>query len=150
MLPSNVNLFLIACSVASATLPLQIFQLHLSLIAQLEAMPDMAHWAVYVALHLPTHAPCGWAHLRDSLVQELIMSHAPEWAADATKQDFLLQKLQLPATWLDQSLAQWAHYRQDDSGKPAGPTPKTSSKQPGFSFSLFCSAITCVLWAAQE
>ena len=95
------------------------FQLQLSLIAQLEGMHGMAHWAVYVALHLPSHASPDWHHLRDSLVQELLMRHAPEWAADAAKREFLLQRLQLPAAWLDQSLAQWARYCQDDSGEPA-------------------------------
>ena len=84
----------------------------------------MAHWAVYVALHLPSHASPDCNHLRDSLVQELLMRHAPEWAADAAKRDFLLQKLQLPAAWLDQSLAQWAHYCQDDSGEPAVSEPE--------------------------
>lgn len=91
----------------------------MSLIAQLEAMPGMAHWAVYVALHLPSHSSPDWPHLRDSLVQELLMRHAPEWAADSGKQEFLLQKLKLPAAWLDQSMAQWAHYCRDDSGKLA-------------------------------
>ena len=96
---------------------MQIFQLHLSLVAQLEALKGMAHWAVYVALHLPRHSSPEWAHLRDSLVQELLMRHAPEWVIDAAnKRKFLLKELQLPAAWLDQSLAQWAHYCQDDSG----------------------------------
>lgn len=79
----------------------------------------MAHWAIYVALHLPSHPSPDWPHLRDDLVQELLMRHAPEWAADSTRRHFLLQKLQLPAAWLDQSLAQWAHYCQDDSGRPS-------------------------------
>lgn len=96
---------------------LQVFQLHLSLIAQLEALKGMADWAVYVALHLPRHSSPAWPHLRDNLVQELLMRHAPEWVSDAAnKRKFLLEELQLPAAWLDQSLAQWAHYCQDDSG----------------------------------
>lgn len=99
---------------------LQVFQLHLSLIAQLEALGGMAHWAVYVALHLPRHSSPDWPHLRDNLVQELLMRHASEWVIDAAnKRNFLLKELQLPAAWLDQSLAQWAHYCQDDSGAPA-------------------------------
>lgn len=98
---------------------LQVFQLHLSLIAQVEAISGMAHWAIYVALHLPSHCSPEWPHLRDGLVQELLMRHAPDWASDPASRHFLLQKLQLPAAWLDQSLAQWAHYCHDDSGRPA-------------------------------
>lgn len=45
------------------------------------------------------------------------MRHAPDWASNAASRHFLLQKLQLPAAWLDQSLAQWAHYCHDDFGE---------------------------------
>lgn len=97
----------------------QVFHLHMSLISQLEALGDMPHWAVYVALHLPNHPSLGGPLLRQGIVKELLMRHAPDWAADASKQDFLLYKLQVPPAWLDQSLAQWSQYRQDDSGEAA-------------------------------
>ncbi len=89
----------------------------MSLISQLEALGQMSHWAVYVALHLPDNPSRDWAHLREALVKELLMRHAPDWATDAAKRDFLLHKLHLPPLWLDQSLAQWARYCQDSSGE---------------------------------
>ena len=94
----------------------QVFQLHMSLIAQLEALGHMAHWAVYVALHVPDQPDINWPCIREALVKELLMRPAPEWAADASKRDFLLHKLHLPPAWLDLSLAQWARYCLDDSG----------------------------------
>jgi len=79
----------------------------------------MSHWAVYVALHMPDHPSQDWSHLRESVVRELLMRHAPEWAPDASKRDVLLHKLHVPPAWLDQSLAQWSHYCRDDSGEAA-------------------------------
>lgn len=95
---------------------LQVFQLHLSLIAQLEAIGQMPHWAVFVALHVPDHPSPSWANLRTGLVHELIMRHAPFWASNSGAREFLLHQLQLPASWLEQSLAHWAKYCRDESG----------------------------------
>lgn len=88
----------------------------MSLISQLESLGQMSHWAVFVALHLPDHPTQDWHHLREASVRELLMRHAPEWAADAAKREFLLHKLHIPTAWLNQSLAQWSHYSQDDTG----------------------------------
>lgn len=96
---------------------LQVFQLHLSLIAQLEALGQMPHWAVFVALHLPDPPSSLWPDLRAALVQELIMRHGPFWAGNAGSRDFLLKQLRLPASWLEQSLAHWTQYCKDDSSK---------------------------------
>ena len=97
----------------------QVFQLHMSFISQIEALDHMSHWAVYVALHMPDHPSQEWSHLRESVVRELLLRHAPEWAPDASKRDFLLHKLHVPPAWLDESLAQWSHYCRDDSGEAA-------------------------------
>lgn len=91
----------------------------MSFISQIEALDHMSHWAVYVALHMPDHPSQDWSHLRESVVRELLMRHAPEWAPDASKRDFLLHKLHVPPAWLDQALAQWSHYCRDDSGEAA-------------------------------
>ncbi|KAL0018702.1 hypothetical protein WJX79_002745 [Trebouxia sp. C0005] len=97
--------------------PTQVFQLHMSLISEIEALGHMSHWAVYVALHMPGHPSQEWSHLRESVVRELLLRHAPEWAPDASKRGFLLHKLHIPPAWLDQSLAQWSRYCRDDSGE---------------------------------
>ncbi len=91
----------------------------MSLMSQIEALGHMSHWAVYVALHMPDHPFQEWSHLRESVIRELLLRHAPEWAPDASKRDFLLHKLHVPPAWLDQSLAQWSHYCRDDSGEAA-------------------------------
>ena len=96
---------------------LQVFQLHVSLIAQLEAIGQIPHWAVFVALHVPDHPSQAWADLRTALVHELIMRHGPFWASNPAARQFLLHQLYLPASWLEQSLAQWAQYCRDESGK---------------------------------
>ena len=77
----------------------------------------MPHWAVFVALHLPDHPSPAWQGLRALLVHELIMRHGPYWAKHAASRDFLLHELQLPARWLEQSLAQWAQYCRDDTSE---------------------------------
>jgi Nuclear protein 96 len=73
-----------------------------AMIAQLEAVGGLDEWAVYVALHLPD------AFQRTRTVEQLLARHAPEWAADASKCKFLLQRLQLPPASLAVALALWA------------------------------------------
>ena len=102
----------------------------MSLIAQLEALGHMAHWAVYVALHIPDHPAQEWQSLREHVVQELLRRHAPTWASDSNAQDFLLHKLYVPAAWLDQALAQWASYCHDDSGQNKQGSFSPASAQP--------------------
>ena len=88
--------------------------MHVSLIAQLEAMGGLEEWAVYVAAHLPDapSSPGG----RDGLIRHLLGAHAPAWAASPAKREFLLSKLGLPAEWLAHALAVWAAYRRDRPG----------------------------------
>ena len=108
----------------------------MSLIAQLENLGHMAHWAVYVALHIPDHPAQEWHLLREHVVQELLRRHAPIWASDSSTQDFLLHKLHVPAAWLDQALAQWASYCHDDSGEKQGSFLSGSAQ----SFCMCCKA----------
>jgi hypothetical protein len=91
----------------------QVHQVHVSLIAQLEALGGLEEWAVYVAAHLPD-AP--WPGGRDSLIRLLLGRHAPAWAASQAKRAFLLQRLGLPAEWLAHALAVWASYCRNQPG----------------------------------
>lgn len=112
--PANLRIADLSSTLLHCT---QVFQLHLSLISQLESLGQVPHWAVFVALHLPDHPSSPWASLRAALVHELVMRHAPFWACNASSREFLLDELHLPATWLEQSLAQWAQYCRDDSSE---------------------------------
>jgi nuclear pore complex protein Nup98-Nup96 len=73
-----------------------------AMIAQLEAVGGLHEWAVYIALHLPDDIQ------RAHTVEQLLARHAPEWAADAQKRSFLLQRLQIPAASLSIALSVWA------------------------------------------
>lgn len=77
----------------------------MAVIAQLEAVGGLPEWAVYVALHLPD------AFQRARTVEQLLTRHASEWAADAGKHEFLLQRLQIPAASLSVALALWAQVK---------------------------------------
>lgn len=74
----------------------------MAMVTQLEAVGDLPEWAVYVALHLPD------AFQRARTTTALLMQHAPEWAADAGKREFLLQRLGIPAEHISAALALWA------------------------------------------
>lgn len=96
--------------------------MHLALISQLEAVGDMAEWTVYVALHLPDWPgeEGAWQGLREGLVRALLLRHCPEWSASPRQAAFLRDPLAVPATWLAQAQAQWAHYRRLPAGEPPG------------------------------
>lgn len=80
----------------------QVSMVTMAMVTQLEAVGDLPEWAVYVALHLPD------AFQRARTITALLMQHAPEWAADAGKRDFLLQRLGIPAERISAALALWA------------------------------------------
>lgn len=105
---------------SSVLLRCQVHQVHVSLIAQLEALEGLEEWAVYVAAHLPeAPVPGGSSGGRDDLIRHLLGRHAPAWAASQAKRDFLLQRLGLPAEWLAHALAVWASYRRNRPGMRA-------------------------------
>ena len=111
---------------------MQTFHLHMSLIAQLQSLENMAHWAVYVTLHMPDHPD--WLHLREHVLWELLKRHAPEWASDLSKREFLLHKLHVPAAWLDEALAEWAAYCHDDSGEGKTKVPNKQHYIDSFTY----------------
>ncbi|KAK9829955.1 hypothetical protein WJX72_008858 [[Myrmecia] bisecta] len=100
-----------------AQAPVQVYMLHTSFIAQLESIGGLAEWCVYVALHLPDSPLPDWRGLREQLVRELLMRHAPAWAsaspAHAARRAFLRDRLGVPAAWLAESLALYARYKGD-------------------------------------
>ena len=71
--------------------PWELAQVCRGAVAQLEAHPALAHWAVYAALHLPPGA--GGPGAVDALVEELVTRGAPAWEADPDARAFLLDVL---------------------------------------------------------
>ncbi|BDA43587.1 Nuclear pore complex protein Nup98-Nup96 [Coccomyxa sp. Obi] len=88
----------------------QVFAVHMGLISQLEAIGGLEEWALYVAQHLPDGPAPEWRGLRDQLVQQLLLRHAPALAASTEKQAFLRERLGVPPDWLAGALMVWARY----------------------------------------
>lgn len=108
---------------------LQVFQLHSSLIWQLEAA-QLPQWALYVALFIPDTPWCqSPAALRTAAVRELLARHAPVWASQEEARAFLLADCLIPEAWLAEALALWAGYNNDWAGA-SGPAPAPSPSPP--------------------
>lgn len=85
----------------------------LAVVAQLELLGGLTHWALYVACHLPD------AHRREETLRSLLCRHAQEWAAEPQlAHGFLVERLGVPSSWLAGALAVWAHYRRRPGGAP--------------------------------
>jgi hypothetical protein len=97
---------------------MQVCAVNASLIAQLEALGGLEEWAIYVALHLPDcqDAGSGQGSVRNALVHQLLLRHAPALAASPDKQSFVLERLHLPRRWLAEALSVWARYKRDAEG----------------------------------
>jgi hypothetical protein len=109
----------------------QVCAVHASLISQLEAVGGLEEWALYVALHVPDCAAAEGRGVRDRLVRELLLRHAPALAASPAKQAFLLERLRIPRAWLADALATWYRYKRDAAGESAaGPLSSYTAVQP--------------------
>ena len=90
----------------------------LALVAQLEQIGGMSHWAVYVAAHLSDPGQ------REEAVLSLLWRHAPEWSADPSAHSFLLKRVKVPAELLAGAMAGWLGYvGQDIEGATLIPLP---------------------------
>lgn len=90
----------------------------LALVAQLEQIGGMSHWAVYAAAHLSDPGQ------REEAVLSLLWRHAPEWSADPSAHSFLLERVKVPAALLAEAMAGWLGYvGQDVEGATPIPLP---------------------------
>eukprot|EP00854_Cymbomonas_tetramitiformis_P009771 gene9771-11577_t len=80
-------------------------QLVCGLVAQLQLLPDMSEWAVYVAMHLQD------PRARQELVKMLLCAQCEEWSQDKEKVEFLRDTLRVPESLLAEASAQLAHYQ---------------------------------------
>ena len=76
-------------------------------ISQLEAIGGLAHWAIYVALHIKDES------MRDHVVRDLLCRYCNEWQDDDEVVEFLVQKIGVPVAMLEEAKATWARYNGD-------------------------------------
>jgi hypothetical protein len=88
----------------------------MSLISQLERLGGLEEWTLYVALHLPDNPDAPGGSARDEVVLQLLHRHAAVWAASQKTQEFLLEALGLPPSWLATALATLASHNNDLEG----------------------------------
>ena len=81
---------------------------HMAFISQLESLGELAHWAIYVALHLPDPMA------REKTVKELLARHCPDWTDNEEINQFLTESLNIPTAWLAEANALWSQYKSDD------------------------------------
>jgi hypothetical protein len=99
----------------------------MSFIAQLETVGGLAHWAVYVALHLPDTPPATAARvghsghsMRSAVVKSLLAAHAREWERETSVLSFLTEQLKVPGEWVAEARALWAKRSRHDEGRWVG------------------------------
>lgn len=76
-------------------------------INELESIGGLAHWAVYVALHIEDNM------LRDTVVKDLLSIYAEEWQEDDQVVAFFVEKLGMPVQFLEEAKSTFAAAQND-------------------------------------
>ena len=79
-----------------------------SYISEIESIGGIAHWAIYVALHIPDDMQ------REMAVRDLLSRYCEEWQHDDQVVSFLVEKLGIPVALLEESKAIYSAIQNDD------------------------------------